>query len=70
MRTLFLAEAYQLKDSLEKLSGKEEVSLMEMQKQQELQTTAYNEEKIMQEAEQAKAKFKNRMRLYGCWWDW
>ena len=61
----FLAEAYHLKDSLEKLSGKEEVSLMEMQKQQELQTTAYNEEKKLQEAEQAKAKFKNRMRLYG-----
>ncbi len=61
----FLAEAYQLKDSLEKLSGKEEVSLMEMQKQQELQMAAYNEEKKLQEAEQAKTKFKNRVRLYG-----
>ena len=61
----FLTEAYQFKDSLEKLSGKEEVSLMEMQKQQELQTAAYNEEKKIQEAEQAKTKFKNRVRLYG-----
>ena len=61
----FLEEAYQLKDSLEKLSGNEEVSLMEMQKQQELQTAAFNEEKKLQEAEQARIKFKNRVRLYG-----
>ncbi len=61
----FLTEAYQLKDSLENLSGKEEVSLMEMQKQQDLQTTAYNEEKKLQEAEQARTKFRNRVRLYG-----
>ena len=61
----FLSEAYQFKDSLEKLSGKEEVSLMEMQKQQEQQTAAYNEEKKIQEAEQARTKFKNRVRLYG-----
>jgi signal transduction histidine kinase len=61
----FLSQAYQYKDSLEKLSSKEEVSLMEMQKQQELQTAAYTEEKKMQEAEQARVKFKNRVRLYG-----
>jgi signal transduction histidine kinase len=61
----FLDQAYKLKDSLEKLSGKEEVSLMEMQKQQELQTAAFNDEKKLQEADQAKTKFKNRVRLYG-----
>ncbi len=61
----FLDQAYQFKDSLEKLSGKEEVSLMEMQKQQELQTAAYNEEKKIREAEQARVKFTNRVRLYG-----
>ena len=61
----FLNQAYEFKDSLEKLSGKEEVSLMEMQKQQELQTAAYNDEKKLQETELARTKFKNRVRLYG-----
>ncbi len=60
----YLKEAYKLKDSLEKLAAKEDVSLMEMQKQQELQTTAYNEEKKLQEAEQSKILFRNRVRLY------
>jgi len=61
----FLEQAYKLKDSLEKLGGKEEVSLMEMQKQAELQTSSYNEEKKLQAAEQARVRFKNRVSLYG-----
>jgi signal transduction histidine kinase len=61
----FLKRAYTLKDSLEKLSGKEEVSLIQMQKQEELQTATYNEERKLQEAEQSRTRFKNRVSLYG-----
>ncbi|TMI66503.1 MAG: GHKL domain-containing protein [Bacteroidetes bacterium] len=38
---------------------------MEMQKQAELQTSSYNEEKKLQAAEQARVRFKNRVSLYG-----
>jgi signal transduction histidine kinase len=61
----FLDKAYKLKDSLEALSGKVEVSLIEMQKQEELQTAAYNEEKKLQAAEQSRIRYKNRVSLYG-----
>ena len=53
----YLKKAYQLKDSVEKLSSKEEVSLLEMQKQQEMQATAY-------QAERSRVQFNNRVRLY------
>jgi two-component system NtrC family sensor kinase len=61
----FLGKAYKLKDSLEKLSGREEVSLIEMQKQEELQTAAYEEEKKLRAAEESRVRLKNRVTLYG-----
>jgi signal transduction histidine kinase len=53
-----LDSAYKLKDSLETLEAKGEVSLIEMQKQIELQQAAF-------EDEQAKTLLKNRLRIYG-----
>ncbi len=60
----FLDQAYKFKDNLEKLSGKEEVSLLEMQKQQELQIAAFNEEKKLRAAEQSRISFRNKVGLY------
>jgi signal transduction histidine kinase len=59
-----LQRAYSLKDSLEKLSAKDEVSLMEMEKQEDLLAASFEEETKVQAAEQDRIRFKNRVRLY------
>ena len=51
-------KSLQIKDTLDKLEGKEEIASLEMQKQIELQQAAFDDE-------QAKTAFRNKMRLYG-----
>lgn len=60
-----LDSAYILKDSLEKLEAKGDVSLMEMQKHEEIQAAIFDEERKRREAEASRTRLKSRIRTYG-----
>jgi signal transduction histidine kinase len=60
----YLNKADILRDSLDKLRSEGELANMEMQKQQELQEAALNEQKRQQEEEKRRIEFQNDVRLY------
>src|SRR4030095_11552955 len=61
----YFIKAYNMENDVENLINKDEVGLMQMQKQQEIMEEALNEQKKAQEAERKRIQFQNRVRLYG-----
>ena len=60
----YFIKAYNMENDVENLGNKDEVSLMQMQKQQEMMESAFNEQKKAQEAERKRIQLQNRVRLY------
>jgi len=61
----YFIKAYNMENDVENLSNKDEVSLMQMQKQQEIMEEALNEQKKAQEAERKRIQLQKSVQLYG-----
>jgi signal transduction histidine kinase len=61
----YSTNAYNMENDMENLSNKDEVGLMQMQKQQEVMEEVLSEQKKAQEAEQKRIRLQSQVKTYG-----